>query len=373
VDARSAPDPHRRGRGGITGTVRAVATDGVTVAALEDSGRIVIWDADARRGPSSTQLTNHESGVVALAGGAGGVVSGGLDGSVRVTPQDGGVPRDLTNVGTPVRGLAWAGPTEVVIGAEDGSVRVSDILTGTTRVLAPAGGGAIAGVASGADVVAWATTSGAVTVARGASSTELVTNAGPVTAISVAVDGRAVAVGVGAPANAVVLWELDDPDRPVILSGHGLKVTSIAFSPAGDVLASGSDDQDIRLWSTGTHELIGVLSGHTDLVQALAFGADGTVLASGSEDFTVRVWDVRQRRQLGQPWRWIEGPVRALSVAPDGRSLLAANGPVVVQWAFDHDGWGRLACRLAGRELTADEWATLAPSLPPTDLCARTR
>jgi WD40 repeat protein len=260
----------------------------------------------------------------------------------------------------------------VVIGAEDGSVRVADILTGTTRLLAPAGGGAIAGVASAAGVLAWATTAGAVTVARGDSSTELVTNAGPVTAIAVAVDGRAVAVGVGAPANAVVLWELDDPDRPVILSGHGLKVTSIAFSPAGDVVASGSDDQDIRLWSTGTHELMGVLSGHTDLVQALAFAADGTVLASGSEDFTIRVWDVRERRQLGQPWRWIEGPVRALSVAPDGRSLVAANGPVVVQWAFDDDGWGQLACRLAGRELTA-EWATLAPSLPPTQLCATPR
>jgi WD40 repeat protein len=363
------------GRGGITGSVRAVATDGPTVAALEESGRIVIWDADVRRGPSTAQLTDHRSGVIAVAGATtGAVVSGGLDGSVRITAgASDGRWRELTNVGTPVRGLAWAGSTEVVIGAEDGSVRVVDTVTGTTRTLAPAGGGTIAGVAAAAEVLAWATTDGAVTVARGGRSTELLTDAGPVTSVAVARDGRAVAVGVGAPANAVVLWELDDVDRPAILGGHGLKVTSVAFSPAGDVVASGSDDQDIRLWATGTRELLGVLSGHTDLVQALAFGADGTLLASGSEDFTVRVWDVPRRRQLGQPWRWMEGPVRSLSVAADGRSLLAANGPVVVQWAFDEDGWVELACRLAGRELTSDEWATLAPSLPPSDLCAATR
>jgi WD40 repeat protein len=67
---------------------------------------------------------------------------------------------------------------------------------------------------------------------------------------------------------------------------------SVAFSPDGTTLASGSADHTVRLWDTATGRQIGVpLTGHTDMVFAVAFSPDGKTLASGSVDHTVRLWD----------------------------------------------------------------------------------
>ena len=127
------------------------------------------------------------------------------------------------------------------------------------------------------------------------------------------------------PDNEVILWDLEsDRAEPIAeLRGHDRDVTSLAFSPTGDMLASGSDDDHIRLWSVPTGDELGVLDGHTDLVQTLTFSPDGSLLASGGEDFTLRVWDVARRVQLGQPWQWRDATVTALAI---GRRWPHADG-----------------------------------------------
>ncbi len=77
-----------------------------------------------------------------------------------------------------------------------------------------------------------------------------------------------------------------------ILEGHREPVSSLAFSPQGQILASGSYDSTVRLWRVPDGTPLHTLEGHTGSVHAVAFSPDGTLLASGSEDGTVRLWGV---------------------------------------------------------------------------------
>ncbi|MDE0638012.1 MAG: WD40 repeat domain-containing protein, partial [Candidatus Poribacteria bacterium] len=67
---------------------------------------------------------------------------------------------------------------------------------------------------------------------------------------------------------------------------------SVAFSPDGQTLASGSSDYTIRLWDVATGEHKQTLQGHIDHVDSVAFSPDGQTLASGSSDGTVLLWHV---------------------------------------------------------------------------------
>src|SRR5205807_1070921 len=78
-----------------------------------------------------------------------------------------------------------------------------------------------------------------------------------------------------------------------VLYGHTDTVTSVAFRPDRQRLASGSDDNTVRLWDARTGKCLLSLPEHTDTVTSVAFSPDGQRLASGSGDNTVRLWDTR--------------------------------------------------------------------------------
>jgi WD40 repeat protein len=79
-----------------------------------------------------------------------------------------------------------------------------------------------------------------------------------------------------------------------VLRGHGDAVFPIAFSPDGQMLATGSADKTARLWEVATGEEIAVLRGHENDVGSVAFSPDGRMLATGSKDNTARLWPVGQ-------------------------------------------------------------------------------
>ncbi len=106
------------------------------------------------------------------------------------------------------------------------------------------------------------------------------------------------------------------------LSGHAAQVRSVAFSPDGNILASGSEDRTIKLWNMDTMKLSATLA-HSSVIRDVAFLPDGTQLASGGDDGTLTFWDVNSHRAL-KTFAGHRGWVRSLSVSPDG--LLIASG-----------------------------------------------
>ena len=76
--------------------------------------------------------------------------------------------------------------------------------------------------------------------------------------------------------------------------GYGGSVRTVAFSPDGNTLASGSGQNDnrVRLWDARTGEHLRTLEGHTNDVTSVVFSPDGFTLASGSRDETILLWDV---------------------------------------------------------------------------------
>lgn len=129
------------------------------------------------------------------------------------------------------------------------------------------------------------------------------------------------------------LYYNDFPDDPArlrlpwnyALEGHAGPVRSVAFSPDGKTVATGSEDNTARIWNPETGETILTLEGHRQHVKALAFSPDGATLATGSDDNTAKIWDLKTGKALmtleGQ-----EESVTSVAFSPDGKNLAVGLG-----------------------------------------------
>jgi len=142
------------------------------------------------------------------------------------------------------------------------------------------------------------------------------------------------------PNNTIILWDISNPTAPSQLAtpeGHDESVNSVAFSPDGKTLASGSFDNTIILWDISNRDVpskLITLDEHNEAVYNVAFSPDGKTLVSQDSTGTIILWNVSDPTSPSQ-YTTLEGPGgftdNNLAFNPDGKTL-ASGGSTIFLW-----------------------------------------
>ena len=324
-----------------------------------------IYLSDLNTGKLMRKLTGHSVDVQRVVFSPDGktlVSSSYIDETVRIWDVSTGKSRrTLTEHTGDIEGLAFSpdGKTLVSSGSGDGTIRFWDVRTGNQKhavtghadyvysvAFNPDGKFFASGYADGS-IRFWDAETGLhlKTFKKGYEASGLVFSE----------DGKTLAYAEGLD---IRLQDAGTGEEKMLLTGHEWGMHSMALSPDGDILASGSEDTTIRLWDmhTGAHKK--TLNGHKHRVYSVAFSPDGKTLASGSDDNTIRLWNVdtgeTERILTGHAGEFegvdngpssIEG-VKSVAFSPDGKTLASGGGDNVIHlWDI---GTGKRKMTLVG-------------------------
>ncbi|MEG4092943.1 WD40 domain-containing protein [Microcoleus sp. Pol12B4] len=107
-------------------------------------------------------------------------------------------------------------------------------------------------------------------------------------------------------------------------------VWSVAFSPDGKTLASGSFDQSIKFWDVATGKVIKTFRGAQKGALSIAFSSDGKTLASASFDNTIELWDVATGKSIDRLTGHKNWVLR-IAFSPDGKTLASASSDKTIK------------------------------------------
>jgi WD40 repeat protein len=140
-------------------------------------------------------------------------------------------------------------------------------------------------------------------------------------------DGRFLASG--SDDTIIKLWDLATQQHRTF-EGHGeyswsRGINSLAFSPDGKFLVSGSDDTIIKLWDVNLGIEVFTFTGHEERVNAVSFSPLGKILASGSKDKTVKMWSLKTGKEI-YSFKSHTDDVLSVTFSPDGKLLASSAG-----------------------------------------------
>ena len=139
----------------------------------------------------------------------------------------------------------------------------------------------------------------------------------------------------------------------LILQGHTSPVLTVAWSPDGKRIASGSDDKTVRIWDSVGGKELQTLSGHTAGVKCVAWSANGQRLASGDSMQTALIWDVEFGKLI---WTFkLANCPSFLALSADGLRIACGFPTHEVQlWDVTK---GTFCCLRSGRQVDCLAWS----------------
>ncbi len=157
---------------------------------------------------------------------------------------------------------------------------------------------------------------------------------GRVTALAFSPDGKLLASGSGDPSRSgeLKIWYAASGELVgVIPDPHSDTIIGIEFSPDGHYLATASTDRFAKVFDVKTRQLAKTFEGHTHHVLDVAWRADGKILASCGADNVIKLWDF----DTGEQKKTINGyekEITSLSFIGDGDRLLISSGDPMVRF-----------------------------------------
>lgn len=133
------------------------------------------------------------------------------------------------------------------------------------------------------------------------------------------------------------LMDINSGKSLVRFRGHTALILSVALSPDGKTLATGSHDNTAKLWDVTSGQEILTLSGHTQQIRTVVFSPDGKTLATGSKDQTIKFWDVATGRNTRTfaPYYGNDLFTLVMAFSPDGKTLAWGDDKGVIRrWDF---------------------------------------
>lgn len=164
--------------------------------------------------------------------------------------------------------------------------------------------------------------------------------------VAISPDGQTITTGSGFA--GITLLSINTGETIQTLRGHRSGVISVDFSPDGQMVVSGAKDGTVRLWDLNTGLEKQRVSGFIDWASELAYSPDGEMIAVGNDSNIIQLWSTKSNTEItslsyneGIPPEqqdiltditWDSVPVDNLLFSPDGHYLVSGGNKILIAW-----------------------------------------
>jgi eukaryotic-like serine/threonine-protein kinase len=163
-------------------------------------------------------------------------------------------------------------------------------------------------------------------------------------------------VASGSWDKTVQVWDATSGGNVLTYQGHSLNVNAVTWSPNGRHIASGSDDGTVQVWEAATGRKILTYQGHSAAVNAVVWSPNRTRIASASYDNTVQLWEAATGGHV-LTYRGHSDSVAAVAWSPNGRRIASGSWDNTVQMWDAFRGGNVLTYRGHSDRVEAVAWS----------------